>query len=158
MRLDVLIDTLRAHRSSPEDCARQLAASAADSPVSVIARGFRTAMAVGALDAPFGRRLATALEQLKSTPNETLGELPELRALEEEMTALACRQEGMRVELDEAQRLSEGIERHARELAAHTAQVAEAVAVGAEVQRRIDEKQALLTEVGNGRNRESGSS
>jgi len=153
MRLEALIETLRTHRSSADECARQLAARGAELAPDEAARGFRTALAVGALDQPFGRRLAAALEKLAGAPDAAAGELPELRALEEELAGLADSQEGVRADLDAARLLRDEIDRHTRELADLTAQAAAAAAAGEAARRRGDAKQALLTEVGDGRNR-----
>ena len=151
MRLETLIETIRAHRPAAEDCARQLAMLAADFPEGEAVRGFRTALAVGVLDESFGRRLATELEKIVGTPDAVVGELPEMRAIEEELVALASRQEGARADLDGARRLREQIERQTRELAELTAQATAAAAAAEAAGRRVEEKQALLVEVGDGR-------
>ena len=146
MKLDELIETLRAHRSSPEECARRLAQDAGGLTEAEAMRGFRTAMAVAALDPAFGQRLAEALERFVGT-SATTPSPPELRDLEAEVRELEQRHEGARAEAAEAQRLYEQVERSTAELTALVAGIEKTAAEVAAARGRCETQRALLAEV-----------
>jgi DNA repair exonuclease SbcCD ATPase subunit len=149
MKLEELIEMLRAHRSSPEECARQLAQGAGGLTEAEALRGFRTALAVAALDLAFGRRLAEALERLAGAPADSASS-PELDALEAEVREFEHRHEGARAEAAEAQRLQEQIERSTAALAELTTGIEKAAADVAAARSRCETQRALLAEVGRG--------
>jgi chromosome segregation ATPase len=156
MRLEELIEALRTHRSSALECARCLVAMDGVTEVEA-ARGFRTAMAVAALDPAFGHRLGEALEKLASTGDTAGRDRPELRVLEEQVSELERRQEGIRSEAMEARRLREQVERYTRELGELSPQLTQVTAEVEELRGRIAAKRSLLEELEHGNRQPSAS-
>jgi hypothetical protein len=141
-----LVDTLRAFGASPADCARRLAAGAADLTASQAVLEIRAALALGVLDRTAGRRLAVALEALAGDGSAS-PELPEIEALEARIVELEKRYEESLAKEKEMARLQGELARLTVEIDGYKATSGRVSALLAAARDRRDMYVKLLAEV-----------
>ncbi|HEX4955387.1 MAG TPA: hypothetical protein VF017_18505 [Thermoanaerobaculia bacterium] len=149
MSLTALMELLQTHRQVPDECIRRLVAWADGRSADESARALRTAIAVGALDETLFRQTLAVLGGTVDPPPEPgPAEDDSLRPLQEEVSRLEARHEGLARDLAEARHWEAeiaGLEAEIAALEEELGQLREDIAARCD---RCAAKTVLLEEIG----------